>query len=167
MIEATIWGMFFYGTTLLIERTIGKYDSRPRETLPQESYRGIHLSGLVGYLLVFLKHANEMLSLWPNEGPLSIDIRLSGILDIAWIYTEDNLMYEGPVSELDDDFSFPLPTTTAALRDQADALAMSILQYILFGMNWPDRASDPDVLGRLVRHGYNYNGWGIPAELKL
>jgi hypothetical protein len=42
-----------------------------------------------------------------------------------------------------------------------------MLQYILFGMNWSEYASDPKLLEDLVRSGYGYNSWGKPAALKL
>jgi hypothetical protein len=102
------------------------------------------------------------------EGPLSIEITLSGILGVQWFYSLDRVgMYPGPVSELDDEFSFSLPTTTEMLKDRRDALVRSMLQSILFGMNWADYASDLGHLEELLRSGYEYNFWGNPTALRL
>jgi hypothetical protein len=156
MVEATIWGMLFYATLLAIERN-----------LQQTSFTGIHLYGLVGYLLVFIEHAGKMLSGWPYEGPLSIDVEVGGILGVPWLYVESGGLCQGPVSELDDVFSFSLPTTTDALRKQPDALVISMLQNILFGMNWAHYASDSSNLEALVRNGYRYNLWANPTALRI
>jgi hypothetical protein len=76
-------------------------------------------------------------------------------------------MFKGPVSELDDAFSFCLPTTSDEIRDRRDGLVMNMLQYILFGMNWSDYAGDPKLLEELLRSGYAYAFWGNPTALKL
>jgi hypothetical protein len=162
-VEANIWGMLFYGSELDIE--IG-----PKQTagLHQTPTTGIHLYRLVGYLLVFLAHAKQMITGFGYDGPLTIDIALSGIIDIPWLYSEDNMgIFKGPVSELDDAFSFCIPTTSDGLREHRDTLAMKMLQYILFGMNWSDYASKPELLEKLLRSGYRYNFWGEPSVLEF
>jgi hypothetical protein len=100
MVEANVWGMLFYGTNLDTEIN-----------LRQTSISGIHLHRLVGHLLVFAEHAKQMMSSFGSERPLSIDVTLSGILGIPWLYTQGDMggIYEGPKSPLDDEFSFSLP----------------------------------------------------------
>jgi Schlafen, AlbA_2 len=162
LIEANVWGMLFYGVELDIE--IG-----PKQTggLVVTSTTGIHLYRLVGYLLVFVQHATQLMSGLGYAGPLSIEIALSGIRDVPWLYSENNSLMTGPISELDDGFSFDLQTTSDELRDRRDGLVMNMLQYILFGMNWSEYASDPKLLEDLMTAGYGYNFWGQPAALKL
>ena len=155
--------MLFYGTELEIE--LG-----PKQTggLQQESIAGIHLYRLVGYLLVFAEHAKRMISLFGYEGPLSIEVTLSRILGIPWLYSQDGMgIYRGPASELDDGFSFSVPSSTDSLGKGRDGVARSLLQSILFGMNWADYAGDTAHLEKLVRSGYNYNFRGNPATLQL
>lgn len=157
MVEANIWGMLFYGTELDIEIN-----------LKSTSMSGIHLYGLVGYLLVFAEHANQMTSHFGRESPLSFDVTLSGVLGVPWLYSQDiGGIHEGPKSPLDDEFSFSLPTTTEELRKRPDALVMSMLQYILFAMNWSDFVNKPGRLESLLRSGYKYNSWGEPKALRL
>jgi hypothetical protein len=155
MIEATIWGTLFYGTALLVERAVGR-----------QSLSGIHLYSFVGHLLAFAEHANKMLSGWSYRGPLSIEVALSGILGVPWLYKGGGIPSQGPVSELDDAFSFSLSTTTEELRERSDGIVMSLLQYILFGMNWAQPASDPATLEALLRAGYKYNFWDEPLTLR-
>ena len=163
LVEANIWGMLFYGTELDIE--IAPQGTRAFQSNP---ISGIHLYRLVGHLLVFIEHATKMISRFSYEGTLSIDMTLSGILGVPLLYTRgDNVMYKGPISELDDDFSFSLPTTSEALRKQSDGLVMSMLQYILFGMNWPEYASSADSREALMRSGYEYNFWPEPKVLRV
>ena len=158
LVETNIWGMLFYGVELDIE--VG-----PRQTagLHQIPMTGVHLYRLVGHLLVFLEHAKQMISLLGYEGPLSIDTALSGILGVPWLYSQDRTAVEkGPVSELDDAFSFCVPATTDEFKSHRDGLAITMLQYIFFGMNWADHASSLTALEEILRSGYEYNFWGNP-----
>jgi len=158
MVEANVWGMLFYGTDLDTEIN-----------LKSTSISGIHLYRLVGHLLVFTEHANQMTSRFGGESPLSFDVTLSDILGIPWFYSQGDMggIYEGPKSPLDDEFSFSLPTTSEELRKRPDALVMSMLQHILFAMNWSDYVNKPAGLESLLRTGYKCNSWGEPTVLRL
>lgn len=154
-IEATVWGTLFYGTELEID--INENRTPTGQAL---SFSGIHLYSVVGYLLAFAEHANQTFSRIGYVGPLSINISLSSIRGVRWIYSEDGLgVYEGPMSELDDEFSFLLDTTTEGLKEQRDDLVLQALKYILFGTNWSDYAGSSDRLQELLRSGYKYNFW--------
>lgn len=59
------------------------------------------------------------------------------------------------------------PATTDSLADHRDALVRSLLQSILFGMNWADYAGNNVQLEQLLRSAYGYNFWGDPAALEL
>lgn len=73
----------------------------------------------------------------------------------------------GPVSDLDDTFSFSLPADTDFLKDRRDALVLNILQRILSGMTWAQYATISDRLERLLRDGDAYNVWPEPTALEL
>jgi hypothetical protein len=163
MIEANIWGLLFYGTELQIE--LG-----PKQTggVVQDPITGIHLYRVAGYLLVFAEHAKQMIAQSGYEGLLSVEVALSGILGLPWLYSQDGAgIYRGPVSELDDAFSFSLLASTDSLSLHRDALVLSLLQAVLFGMNWADYAGDAPQMERLLRGAYSYNFWGDPATLQL
>ncbi len=163
MLEANIWGLLFYGAELEVE--IG-----PRQTggLHTVSITGIHLYRVIGYLLVFAEHAKRMMLQFGYEGPLMVYVALDGILGIPWLYSQDGMgLYRGPSSELDEGFSFSLPATTDSLSKARDGLVRSLLQPILFGMNWADYASDAAQMDQLLRNGYHYNFWGNGSSLQL
>ncbi|HEX3745409.1 MAG TPA: ATP-binding protein [Bryobacteraceae bacterium] len=148
IVEATVWGMLFYGTTLSTKRDLGP-----------ASISGVHLYSLVGYLLVVLRHANKLFSGWPYQGPLSLEVSVRCIRGVPWIYSDGGVPVEGPVSELDDDFCFSVPSTTDDLRQRPDITVINLLRRILFGMNWALPASDPAILDGLLKAGRNYNFW--------
>ena len=162
MIDANIWGLLFYGAELEIE--FGPNQIR----LVKEAIRGVHLYRFIGLLLVFTEHARQVISRLGYEGPLTVDVTLSGILGVQWLYSQDGMgMYQGPISELDDGFSFSLPTGTDVLQQRRDSIVRSMLQSILFGMNWADYASDAGNLEKLLRDGYGYNFWNKTAALQF
>lgn len=149
LIEANVWGMLFYGIALPFETNSG--------LIP-----GINLYSFVGHLLVFAKHAIKILADLSYEGPVVVEVVLTNIFGIPWVYRSSGIPTLGPVSELDNAFSFSLPTTTEELRESPDALVMSLLQYTLFGINWADMASKPEILKNLLVAGYQHNLWGTP-----
>jgi hypothetical protein len=96
------------------------------------------------------------------------NVTLSGILGIPWLSSNDGVsIHDGPVSELDDAFSFSLSTTSQELRERPDMCVMTMLQFILFGMNWSEYASDSEMLKTLLRSGYGYNYWPEPTTLRV
>jgi hypothetical protein len=134
----------------------------------QDPITGIHLYRVAGYLLVFAEHAKRMIAQFGYEGPLSVEVALSGILGLPWLYSQDGAgIYRGPASELDNAFSFSLPANTDSLSGQRDALVSSLLQAILFGMNWADYAGDAAQMERLLRRAYGYNFWGNPTARQV
>ena len=155
LVEANIWGMLFYATELQVELAeLQKGQETP--------IRGIHLYWLVGYLLAFSEHSRLLLPRLGYQGPISIIVSLRKIRGIPFLYVSEQSFSgidTGPVSRLDDEFSFTLETTTEELKERRDALVVSMLQFILFGMNWATYASDSVRLQRLLNQGYRYNFW--------
>jgi len=94
-------------------------------------------------------------------------MRFEAICDVPWVYFSERRRPEtGPKSELDDEVSFTIAITSEALREKPDGVAMDLLRYVFFAMNWPDVADSPENLAELMRAGYKYNGWRVPTKLK-
>jgi hypothetical protein len=148
ILEANVWGLLFYATE--IERNTEKIAS-------------IHLNHFLGQLLVFLEHARALISKFGYVGPLVIEMRMDSICGVPWIYFEHGSLVQGPSSELDDEVTFWLDTSTEELQDARDKLAAALLRYVFFALNWPDAASSKDKLEGLLRLAYEYNMWQWPT----
>lgn len=147
------WGMLFYAT---------KIDGDHNGTL------GIHLPEFVGYVLVLIRHADKMLHALVYSGPIFIEVALASILGVQWIYFQDpGFPSTRPGSELDDDVAFSVPTTSEALHDTPDRVAMKLLRYVFFSVNWSDLVDTQQKLDHLVRQGYAFNSWPSPADLRV
>jgi hypothetical protein len=72
-----------------------------------------------------------------------------------------------PGSELDDDVAFSVTTSSDALSEKPDGVAMEVLRYIFFSANLPDLIDPPHQLEDLVRMGYKYNFWTEPSALRI
>jgi hypothetical protein len=103
-------------------------------------------AGARGRNYSFKASRGEIISRVGYEGALTLEVRLSGILGIPWLFN----IAEGPASELDEEFSFSLSTATEELREHRDAIVIGMLRYILFGMNLADYASDSSRLEGLA-----------------
>lgn len=153
ILEASIWGMLFYGARI---------DTDENGTV------GIHLYRFVGYVLVFIKHAGRVLSALGYSGPVHIEVRLTSILGVQWLHS-----LEGPWkstksgSELDDDVTFSITTTSEALLDKCDGIAMHLLRYVFFSVNWSSLMDPPEKLENLLRDGYYFNSWPRPSHLQI
>jgi hypothetical protein len=150
--EANVWGMLFYGTQ------IDKNES---------GNPGIHLPQFVGHVLLFIRHATGILQALGYSGPLLVETSLSSILGVPWLYTVHGTPSSDPGSELDDDVSFLVTTTTEALLEKADAVAIDVLRTVFFSVNLPDLVDKPPKLEELILRGYDYNAWGRPGRLRI
>ena len=149
LLEANIWAMLFYATEL---------EKRTQTGLEQFS-TGIFPNHFAGHLLLFIKHAGKVILDLGYEGSLLINVKVSGIYGIQWLRPMGRAVFPGPCSEMDDSFTFSLSTTSGELGQRRDALVIDMMQYILFAMNWPEYAGDPEELKEIVRNGHLYNGW--------
>jgi hypothetical protein len=150
--EVNIWGMLFYGT---------KIDGDHNGTF------GIHLYEFVGHVLAFIKHAGDMLPKLGYSGPILVETALASVLGVPWLYAEQGgFPASRPGSELDDSVEFSISTTSEALRDRPDGVAMDVLRYVFFSVNWPGLVEGSN-LENLVRFGYQYNSWPPPNNLRI
>ena len=153
LLEANCWGLLFYATELGEEN---------------ETYQGIHVNRFVGNLLVFLRHAREMMKRLGYHGQLMYEVRLQRILGEKWIdFVGPNPAVDGPASELDDEVTFSIFTSSDELFDRTDAVARDLLRFLFFSTNWPERAQDDRCLVEAIRRGYTFNMWDGVAPLKL
>jgi hypothetical protein len=146
ILEANVWGMLFYATEI------------------QEEIRGrqaIHPFQFVGYVLLFVKHAARMLPKIGYSGALVVDMTLQSIGGVPWTSSGGS----GPSSQLDDEASFGIETTSDVLAENPDRIAMDLLRYSFFATNWPDAVHTQQRLQNLVLEGYRFNFWPLPPAL--
>lgn len=152
LLEANIWGMLFYATDLEVEG---------------RGAPGIHLYHLAGCILAFLCHANQVLRSVGYSGPLVIEISLSSILGVNWVFAPRGFVETKDGSKLDEEAAFSVETSTDALNEKQDSVAIEILQCVCFCINWSELVDSPEKLEELVRAGYRYNFWNAPDRLRL
>ncbi len=151
--EANIWGLLFYASEIEHHRP---------------NYSGIHLNHFLGQLLVFLEHARMLLQDIGYVGPLLVELRLESMRGVPWIFFDDaDVATSGPASELDDEVLIETLSSREELERTPDKLAMNLLRYIFFAMNWADEADTEEKLERLIRVGYTYNSWPKPTKLRV
>jgi hypothetical protein len=154
--EANIWGLLFFCTKIDGDHSGGF---------------GIHLYELVGLILVFIRQAEKMLGSMGYSGPIVIETALTSLLKVQWLHAPagigGGIVATKQGSELDDDVAFRITSTRDALREKPDGIAMEMLQYIFFSVNWPDLIDSQQKLEELVRKGYSFNLWQQPDNLMV
>ena len=154
MFEVNIWGMLFYCTRI---------DEDHNGTF------GIHPYQVVGNVLLVISYAEGMLRALGYAGPLLIETNLSSILGVGWLNIQGRTLFSSNRrgSELDDNVAFSVATTSDALREKFDGVAMDVLRSIFFSANLPDLIDPPQRFVELVRMGYAYNLWTPPDSLRI
>jgi hypothetical protein len=151
MVEANIWGMLFYGA---------------RVDTNESGTSGIHPYRVVGYLLMFIRHAGRVLRAIGYSGPILLETALSSILGTPWLHSQGGVVIPSRGSELDDDFTFSIATTAEELLQNPDRVAMNVLRPVFYSVNLAGLVNKLIELENLVRKGNVFNGW--PADgLKL
>jgi len=141
--EANIWGMLFYATQI---------DGNHGGTL------GIHPYQVAGYVLVFIRHATELLQELGYSGLIVITGILTSVLKAQWLDPRGGMGFHLKMgSELDDEVEFSLVITAEALRETPDRIAADLLRYIFFSVNWPDVVDRTERLEALVTWGHKFN----------
>jgi hypothetical protein len=159
--EADIWGLVFYGTRIDDNRQ-GLLTGTPDTT----EDTAIHLRQFVGYVLVFMANAANMLRALGYAGPINIEVQLKSIRGVGWLRFLKSSDSERPGSELDDEVAFAIATTSDELSSRADGIAMDVLRYALFAVNSSDLVDTPQTLQQVIRDGYEFNFWPIPKVLR-
>ncbi len=147
LLDASIWGTLSYAVGIA-EDSAG--------------LRGVHTPQFLGDTLVLLQHAAQVVPALGLTGSIHVEVLLRGVRGIPWLHASDGYVEEGPHSELDDTVTFALTSTTDALTQSRDSLAMDVLRLVFFAINWPGTADDPSKLAGLLKVGYEYNMWRQP-----
>jgi hypothetical protein len=142
--EVNVWGMLSYGANLRINWN-------------EES--GIHADAFLGYVLFFANHAAKLLQSLGYSGLVDVETVLSPIQNVKWLHEWLRYPVALPGSELDNELALVIPTTSLALRERRDGVAMEIFRHIFFSVNLPGFVDSEQKLRQLVQHGYAYNGW--------
>jgi hypothetical protein len=127
---------------------------------------GVHLGQFVGHVLVFMRHAAMVLEALGYSGPILIEATLSSVLGVPWLHAHQGILFPHSGSELDDEVSFSVTTTTEALLEKADGAAIDVLRTVFFSVNWSDLVDKPQKLEELVLQGYRFNLWPLPDKLR-
>lgn len=128
---------------------------------------GIHLYQFVGTVILFICHADEMFRAMGYSGPVLIETVLDSILAVPWLLPRGSWLSPGRGSEVDSRVEFSIATSTDLLSEKPDAIAMDILRYVFFSVNWPDLVGVPQQHEELIRCGYRYNSWPSPEKLRI
>jgi hypothetical protein len=153
MFEASVWGGLFYCSH--INEDHGKL-------------KGIHVYQVVGTVLLFVRHAGQMLSAMGYSGPILIETALSSIIGADWLYPMHGMFLNARRSaQLDDEVAFSVESTIEALGARPDAIAMQVLRSLFFAVNWPEAVRNQQGFENLIRKGYEYNFWTVPEKLAL
>jgi hypothetical protein len=152
LFEVNIWGLLFYGVQI---------ETNENGTM------AIHLYRVVGCVLLLIQHARRMLAQFGYSGPVKIETKLASILNVKWLHGDNWGVAATVGSELDNDISFSLETTTDALRDKPDGVVSEIVRYILFSVNKADLVDTQQRLEEVIRMGYRFNSWTQPSTLKI
>jgi hypothetical protein len=125
MFEVNAWGMLFYVT---------------RIDQDHNGTQGIYVRQFVGYLLLFMQHAGQMLQRLGYSGPLEIEMALDSLRAVQWLdIAQAGTWYvTRPGSELDDSVKFSVSTTREELSNAPDVVVMDLLWYVFFSVNWSD-----------------------------
>lgn len=143
MCEANVWGMLFYGTQI---------DREHNGTF------GIHPYEVAGYVLLFIRHAAEMLKELGYSGLILIKIVLTSVLKAPWLDPRGGMGFSvRSGSVLDDEVVFSIDVSGDILRETPDRIAINLLRHIFLSVDWPDMVDTPEKLDELVRMGHKYN----------
>jgi len=149
LLEANIWGLFFY--VCEIEGEYGDNNTKSR---------GIHLYAFLGRLLVFLEHVRQSYSAIGYEGTLEVRVVLERMRGTPFLYSSfAGFIDQGPSSQLDDKVSFVLSVPSSRLQTDRDTVSLDLLRILLFAVNWPDVASQDEKINVLLESGYKFNMW--------
>jgi hypothetical protein len=150
--EVNAWGMLFYAAKIEADHN---------------GIKGIHLGQFVGYLLLFVRHAGKMLRSMGSGGPIHIETTINSLLRAQWLNPQQGWFSPHPGSELDDDVTFSISTTSEELNENPDGVVATLLRNVFFAVNWAGIVETAQGLEGLIRLGYTFNFWNQPTSLKI
>jgi hypothetical protein len=108
-----------------------------------------------------------MLTALGYSGPVLLETSLHSIRAIKWVHGLHGHPESVGGSELDDELSFSISTTTDDLRRRRDGVLMEVLRQVFFSVNLPEFVEPPIALEQWITNGYAFNKWEIPETLRL
>jgi Putative DNA-binding domain len=150
--EVNAWGMLFYAARIESDH----YGTK-----------GIHVGQFVGYLLLFVRHAGKLLRSMGSGGPIHIETTIDSLLGAQWLNPQQGWFVFHPGSELDDDVTFSISTTSEELNANPDGVVVDLLRNVFFAVNWAAMVETAQGLEGLIRLGYTVNSWNQPMGLKI
>lgn len=150
--EINVWGMLFYGVYMRTDQF--------------HEVSGIPIDRFIGSVLVFIVHAVKMFQALGYSGPILIDVTLRSILGVKWVQAWRGFVQGIGGSELDDELTFQIDTTTDGLREKPDGVLIELLRRVFFAVNLAGYTSTSD-LETLAKKGYEFNGWPTPQALRV
>lgn len=150
--ELNVWGLAYYGLQL--------------ET-KHHDIEGLHTYELAGALLLFIFHAGTMYKHLGYSGPVLMGVKLSSILGVPLLHAAQGFITAGSVSPLDDELELEIETTTQALVEKYDAIAIDLYRRIFFALNWPRLVETPQHAEDVLRKAYQFNNWTVPPAWKI
>jgi hypothetical protein len=149
LFEANIWGMCFYGTQI---------------DMTWQDKTGIHAYHLAGYIWAALRHASFMWRLLNYSGPVLIETSLASILGVPWLTSLYGSLIPRPGSELDDEVTFSLESSTAEMEELPNSVSKEVLRSVFFSTNLTAMVDTAEKLEKLRREAYEYNFWRQPVS---
>jgi hypothetical protein len=148
-VEVNVWGMIFYGGRLSSEEV---------------SAPGINASKFLGYVLFFVRHAGDLLHVLGYHGPIMTEITIGPILRVSWLQAWSGYQEAMPGSELDEEVSITVSTSSEAVQHNPDSVAAEIFRQVFYSVNLPGLVEPPVQLEKLIRRGYDFNAWPQPEK---
>jgi hypothetical protein len=150
LFEANIWGMAFYGTQIDVN---------------EHGSTGIHTYHFAGYILAALRHSAHLLTLVGYRGPLTVEVSLASILGVPWLTAPHGYLRSGPASELDDDVTFSITTSTDEMCADSSDLTRAVLRSAFYAVNLAELVDTEAKLEGLRHQAYRYNYWRQPSSV--
>jgi hypothetical protein len=154
LFEANIWGMTFYGTQI---------------DITDEGAAGIHTYQVAGYILAALRHAAHLLNFFGYQGLVVVEVSMASILGVPWLTGRNGFGQSGTASELDDDVTFSVVTSTDAMALQSANtpashevgrnLDTAVLRTAFYAVNLARFVDTDQSVDALRRQAYQYNYW--------
>lgn len=136
-LEVTTWGSLFWAFGLL--------DGIDGE-------RGIHMPSFLGHLLAFI----VLLTRWSRHtcasGALSVTLGLENILGTKWIAAgTSRRLGDSQASRLDPSVDIDLTVTVPLPDSEIDRLLRSVIQRVMFALNFEPKGSDQDAMVQMAK----------------
>lgn len=152
LLEFNLWGQFHYAEQ--IEFTVSGTETK-----------GIHTNGFLGHTLVVLKWISLVAAKFEMTGPLLVNLKLSNILNLPWLYFRYNTAGEGPTSPLDNEISIDLELDADIVKSRPAVVFDTLMEQVFFSYNWSTASDTIPRRCDLYKSALEYNSWPTPQNI--